>query len=61
MLHDPGTFVVGHVLLTLSSGRPYSTAPTWNGLVIGMTADGTVTIDPGQREDPARRWRSELA
>lgn len=55
-LSDEDSFVAAHVLLTRLSGVGYEAFPTWNGLNVDIAADGTVTIDPDQRFDLARRW-----
>lgn len=55
-LEDESKFVAAHVLLTLLSGVEYQTLP-WNGLVVDIAADGTVTIDPAQKFDLVKRWK----
>jgi hypothetical protein len=55
-LSDPGRFAAAHVLLTRLSGVEYQAYPEWNGLKVDIAADGTVTIDPDQRLDLAKRW-----
>lgn len=57
-LEDPDRFVAAHVLLTEISGVEHQAFPSWNGLAVDLAADGTVTIDPAQRHDLARRWRA---
>lgn len=55
-LCDEALFVCAHVLLTQISGIEYEAFPTWNGLIVEMASDGTVTIDAKQRHDLAARW-----
>lgn len=55
-LSDKHLFVSAHVLLTQISGIEYQAFPTWNGLKVEMASDGTVTINPDQRYESARRW-----
>jgi hypothetical protein len=53
-------FVAAHVMLTRLTGIEYEATPTWNGLVVEITPDGTAHIDPAQRFQLARRWRRWL-
>jgi len=55
-LRNEHQFVAAHVLLTFISGVEYGTDP-WNGLEVEISADGTVSIDPGQRVDLSDRWQ----
>ncbi|GGY11801.1 hypothetical protein GCM10007160_43440 [Litchfieldella qijiaojingensis] len=55
-LSDEDLFVNAHVLLTQISGIEYQAFPMWNGLNVEMGSDGTVTINPEQRYELARRW-----
>ncbi|GAA1857149.1 hypothetical protein [Myceligenerans crystallogenes] len=61
LLDDPDRFVTGHVLLTWASGVRHEAFPTWNGLAVDIRADGSVDIDPAQREDLRRRWHAWAA
>lgn len=56
-LTDENLFVIAHVLLTKISGVEHAAFPAWNGLVVELTADGTVKIEPEQRFGLANRWR----
>jgi hypothetical protein len=56
-LADEDTFAVAHVLLTDIARVSHERLPTWNGLAVDIRADGTVTVEPAQRFDLARRWR----
>jgi hypothetical protein len=56
-LDDESKFVTAHVLLTLLSGVEYHSTP-WNGLAVELSPDGEVRIDPRQRFELARRWRT---
>jgi hypothetical protein len=51
------TFVKAHVLLTRLTDAEHETFPTWNGLAVDITADGSVQIDPAQRSALAEQWR----
>jgi hypothetical protein len=55
-LTNEDVFVAAHVILTQLSGIEYQAFPAWNGLVVDIAADGTVTIDPDQRFNLVRRW-----
>lgn len=50
-------FVAAHVILTRLSGVVHETFPEWNGLKVNIAADGSVTIDPEQRYELAKRWK----
>ena len=56
MLSDESKFSVAHVFLTYLSRVQYESFPTWNGLTVGLSADGRVNIDASQRFTLARRW-----
>jgi hypothetical protein len=56
-LRDPDRFVAAHVLLTQIAGDEYETFPSWNGLRVSLEPDDGVAVDPGQREQLARRWQ----
>lgn len=56
-LGDSSRFAVAHVLLTLLSGVRHGTVP-WNGLQVDLEPDGTARVDPAQRADLERRWRT---
>jgi hypothetical protein len=56
-LADEDRFAVAHVLLTEITRISHERFPTWNGLAVDIAADGTVTVEPAQRFDLARRWQ----
>jgi hypothetical protein len=56
-LDDEHKFIAAHVLLTMLSGVEYVAAP-WNGLKIELSADNKARIDPNQRFELARHWRT---
>lgn len=59
-LQDEQRFVAVHVLLTLQAGLVHH-GPAWNGLELGLAADGSVQIEPTQRFELRRRWLAWLA
>lgn len=56
-VEDEARFVAAHVVLTLVSGVDHQAIP-WNGLEVGLEADGRVEVDAAQRFELARRWRT---
>lgn len=61
LLDDPNRWVVAHVLLTRRAHLKHEMFPTWNGLKIDVSADGTVHIDAAQRFVLRRRWQAWAA
>jgi hypothetical protein len=60
-LDSPDQFAAAHVLLTqiAMNGQSYHvTASEWNGMQVGLLADGTVQLHPEQRDQLKAFWKA---
>lgn len=60
-LLDPEAYVAAHVILSQRAGTSFSSdASQWNGLHVGIAADGSISYQPEDRDALYEMWSERL-